>query len=533
MGPKRENEDHDKGESKRQKVGNGTGAAAGKNMEDMKARIEALKSRTNLKGLNTDKPSADRKGKPNGQDKRQASTSEEQRSQSSADSRPTRESALGDMDAMLAKIKERKAQAQAEKTNNGSNNNHRKQQQEGKGLNAPVHPLFLDQNKDSEQKSTKAKQLEKSQEDIRNNKYLEQPADQETTANENPYFDSSIISGKAEHKRKRGLVFNSKGKYIEQANQLRKQAQLDALKKKIEASSKKVGLEADLVAGEREFKPDKPPEAEWWDEEILNDLDNAVTDLIQHPIPISAPWEKQMPQDIKLHMTKKEYKRLRKNTRAEKHKEEQDRIRLGLDPAPPPKIKPSNVMSVYANEAIKDPTLMEQKAKKAVAERRQKHDEDNENRKLTPDQRYEKMMEKIEKEKDKGLYCAVFRIEKFVDGNHKYIVNYNANKSQFTGMVIFNPKFNLVVVEGGHLQIKKFTKLMINRIKWAEASAPRDGSPKPDLTGNQCRLVWHGELKQNKFNRWTLKDAETEQDAKDLLSRNDALGYWIEARSLD
>lgn len=515
MGPKREHGEADQGGTKKQKTGGG-----GQSVEEMKARIEALKNQANLKGL-----------KKTDQQKQQ-------------EQRPTKENMLNKADDFLAKIRERKAQAQAQaqsgkkatkesvlsnrdetlKSSRGRERQNQTDRIKGTGLNTPVHPLLA-----KKEEPVVAKEKEKSPVF---NKYL-QASEPEPMGGENPYFDPNVMTGKMDHKRKRGLVFNPKGKFIEQGKDMRKQAQLEALKRKVEERSKRVGLEADLVAGEREYKPDRPPAVEWWDEEVTNDMNEAVTDLIQHPIPIAAPYEKYMPQKATIHMTKKEFKRLRKNRRAQKHKEEQDRIRLGLDPAPPPKIKPSNVMSVYANEAIKDPTLMEQRAKQAVAERKQKHEEDNQNRKLTPEQRYEKMMGKIERDKSKGLYCAVFRIEKLVDGNHKYILNHNANQSNFTGMVIFNSKFTLVIVEGAHLQIKKFTKLLLNRMKWAEASIPKDGTPKADLTGNQCRLVWHGEIKKNHFQRWTLKDAETEQDAKDMLARHDVQSFWIEARSLD
>lgn len=508
MGPKREHGEVDKGGTKKQKTG--------QSVEEMNARIEALKNQANLKGLKNEQQRPNKESTLNNADdflakirERKAQAQKEKNVRSGKEAATTKERVLSNMDESLRSIRARKEQAQKEKN-------------KATGLNTPVHPLL----------AKKEATVEEKEKGPVSNKYLQAP-ESELVAGENPYFDPNVITGKMEQKRKRGLVFNPKGKFIEQGKEMRKQAQLEALKRKVEESSKQVGLGADLVAGEREYKPDRPPTVEWWDEEVINDMDEAVTDLIQHPIPIAAPYEKYMPQNATIHMTKKEYKRLRKNRRAQKHKEEQDRIRLGLDPAPPPKIKPSNVMSVYANEAIKDPTLMEQKAKQAVAERKQKHEEDNQNRKLTPEQRYQKMMEKIERDKSKGLYCAVFRIEKLVDGSHKFKLNYNANKFNFTGMVIFNPNFALVVVEGGHLQVKKFTKLLINRINWTEAAPPRDGSTKPDLSNNQCRLVWHGEIKKNHFQYWSLKDAETEQDAKDLLARHDVQSFWIEARSLD
>jgi U4/U6 small nuclear ribonucleoprotein PRP3 len=442
---------------------------------------------------------------------------------------------------LMAKIQERKAKLQ-ETLNKMPGNmfkpEPKESKPEGRGLNIAVHPLLLDtQPREESKQKTSSQRTAKAR------------------PQQNPYFDPTI-AGPSSHDRRRtrGLAFNPQGKYIKRAEEERNQARLEALKKKIEERSKTAGLlDTDIVGGERQFKPDAPPEIEWWDESLLpgksyidgesleTSLATAITDLIQHPIEIDAPWEKHVSGEVRMHMTKREIKRKRKNERAEKYKETQDRIRLGLDPAPPPKIKPSNVMSVYTNEAIKDPTLMEMKARNEVEQRRLKHVEDNQARKLTPDQHYEKFVAKLDKEKSKGIFCAVFRIENLSDGRHKFLVNHNATKMHFTGITIFNPKFCLVVVEGGFLHIKKFVKLLLHRIRWTENAPPKpnamangeDTEPPPDLSKNKCMLVWHGQLKTNRFPRWMLKDAETEQDAKDILARNEAEHFWLEARCLE
>ena len=53
-----------------------------------------------------------------------------------------------------------------------------------------------------------------------------------------------------------------------------------------------------------------------------------------------------------------------KNERQLKQQEKQDRIKLGLDPPPPPKVKLSNLMNVLTNESIKDPTAVENRVKR-------------------------------------------------------------------------------------------------------------------------------------------------------------------------
>lgn len=40
-------------------------------------------------------------------------------------------------------------------------------------------------------------------------------------------------------------------------------------------------------------------------------------------------------------------------------KDKQDRVLLGIEPPPPPKVKISNLMRVLMNEAVQDPTQIE------------------------------------------------------------------------------------------------------------------------------------------------------------------------------
>ncbi|KAF5096273.1 hypothetical protein D0Z00_002833 [Geotrichum galactomycetum] len=395
----------------------------------------------------------------------------------------------------------------------------------------------------------------------------------------NIYYDENLeVAGSArrEAQRRRGLVFNPHGKFIEKANELRRQAEQAELERQQEEerqrnSHKIEGVETDAVANEKAIRPEMPPAVEWWDEALLQEDSSGrktyatseinpkpITIYIQHPIPIPAPWEKYQPKEIKYHLTKKEMKRLRKNTRAEKHKEKQDRIRLGLDPAPPPKVKLSNLMSVLTNEAIKDPTQVELKVKRDIAQRAEDHNTMNQERKLTAEQRHEKIQKKLEADKDKhGIYCAAFKIKYLGDPKHKYKVNVVAQQKALTGITIFNPNFNLVVVEGGYHAVKYYRNLMLNRVKWTEmaplreqpddlandkpavASEAVNGStsatpdPSVDMATNKCSLIWMGELKTHNFNRWSVRSTETEQEAKDILARYNASHFWVEAHALN
>jgi len=183
-------------------------------------------------------------------------------------------------------------------------------------------------------------------------------------------------------------------------------------------------------------KREEPPEVEWWDKFLLTpiiiggkDEDNPekkeitlkinakklekklkkkytypesisstgkelqleeVSYFVEHPVPVFPPGEDMTDKPMKLFLTKREQKKLTKRNRAEKLKENRERVLLGLEPPPKPKVKISNLMRVLGSEATIDPTQVEKEVKKQMAEREQDHDSRNQARKLTKDQKYEK-----------------------------------------------------------------------------------------------------------------------------------------------
>lgn len=85
---------------------------------------------------------------------------------------------------------------------------------------------------------------------------------------------------------------------------------------------------------------------------------------------------------------------------------------MGLIPPDPPKVRMSNMVRVLTNEAVSDPTKLEARIRREVQQRKNEHEKANQARKLTAEQRREKLeAQKLEDEK-KGLYAALFR---FVD----------------------------------------------------------------------------------------------------------------------
>ncbi|AOA63517.1 Splicing factor, component of the U4/U6-U5 snRNP complex [Komagataella phaffii CBS 7435] len=371
----------------------------------------------------------------------------------------------------------------------------------------------------------------------------------------NPYLDQTTLSKPT--RPYRPLKFVEKGTYVKKAEEQRERLKKQQEEQQLRSEKESLGLEPDEALGEQYYKPILPPSIEPWDKPLLKgnsydnlddvtfldseDEDNPITIYIQHPVPIPCPWEKNEPAPPSLYLTKEEQKRLRRNERAIKHKEIQDRIKLGLDPAPPPKVKLKNLMNVLTNDAIKDPTALEAKVRAEVEERKLKHEMTNEERKLTPEQKAVKRELKKMKELDRGIYCAVFKIDRLVNPKHIYKVDINAKQNSLVGSIVsVKDTFSLIVVEGGEKSIRKYKNLLLNRINWTENEHKKkpEGEEKTDqeepiledLSSNQCFLLWEGPIADFRFRGWSNKQFEDELEALNFLGFHQAEMYWREAK---
>jgi U4/U6 small nuclear ribonucleoprotein PRP3 len=373
---------------------------------------------------------------------------------------------------------------------------------------------------------------------------------------ENKYWDPKS-SGTSRDRMTRRLLFNQRGKYLEQASRIRRQTKLEEIKALLAKQNRQAKLDEN---SERGFLVQPPPDIEWWDEGILEDKtyecidnpskvkidgeDSIITSYVQHPVLVKPPQEQLLVQIKPMYLTQKEQAKIRRMRRAEEHKEQQAKIRLGLEPPPPPKVKRGNMMRVMGEQAIADPTAVEMLVEQQIQERHDKHIQANEERKLTKEERRAKLAENQKKDAQKGLYMCVFKVESFAFGKHRYQVDLNAKEHAFTGVTIFNPKMNLVIVEGGHWSMQKYKRLMLNRIRWSEITMPTEaqiekqaadpGWLKPldergdlkDLSSNKCTLVFEGEVKQRAFRKWGSKICESDGEAKELLGKAKLDSLW-------
>ncbi|MBA0813737.1 hypothetical protein Gohar_027561, partial [Gossypium harknessii] len=224
-----------------------------------------------------------------------------------------------------------------------------------------------------------------------------------------------------------------------------------------------------------------------------------ITIYVEHPKPIEPPAEPAPPPPQPLKLTKKEQKKLRTQRRLAREKDKQEMIRQGLIEPPKPKVKLSNLMKVLGSEATQDPTKLEMEIRSAAAEREQAHVDRNIARKLTPAERREKKERKLFDDPNTvETIVSVYRINDLSHPKTSFKVDVNAQENRLTGCAVISEGISVVVVEGGSKSIKRYGKLMLRRINWAEAVNDNDDDGDEDedeeKPPNKCVLVWQGSV---------------------------------------
>lgn len=370
----------------------------------------------------------------------------------------------------------------------------------------------------------------------------------------NPHYDPRMRVKNVDRK-KRKWSFVEAGKFIKQAENARAKAAEKEFSKGYEGkSSLPLPLgplfdEQKVNMARKKALLDIVPDCEWWDIGLLTQKsyrDLHMTDqfaneqrinfakikhLVEHPVLIHAPLEKFEDVQMPLFLTKQEKKRLRKRNRFEAEKEKQDKIRLGLMPAPPPKVKMSNLMRVLGSTAVSDPSKMEAEVRKAATERRREHEERNEQRKLTPEEKREKLKAKIAADKSTEVQVALFKVT-YMSKQNKWKIDMNAQQLFLSGIALLNDEMNLVVAEGGSKMIKKFIRLMEHRLDWNKVEddeaegedSEEETEKKPDV--KKCDLVWKGVTKSAAFKSFKFESSKTETAARKFLQQRGVGHYW-------
>lgn len=294
-------------------------------------------------------------------------------------------------------------------------------------------------------------------------------------------------------------------------------------------------------------------------------LSNSKTHaLLQHPVPILTPAQKVAALALKnkpptLHLTKAERKRHRKLRRAERLREQQDLQAAGLLPAPEPRLTLSNYMKVLGDQAVLDPSKMEARVMEQINQRKIKHEQMNADRKLTMEQKAQKHARKLAEDTSASVKVALFWVRDMSHPYHRAKVDLNAQQNSITGGVLEcerptiagggggDEPVVLVVAEGGEKAIKRYTRLMVVRMRWkgedfyeeeeegedlmvGENDDGEDTQPKQERKkfnpNNECELIWTGMAVKRAFHSFMFQSASNPTLARKILEAKGVAHYW-------
>ena len=221
------------------------------------------------------------------------------------------------------------------------------------------------------------------------------------------------------------------------------------------------------------------------DEELNNSImnklsknDDKIMDLISythHPVPLSNETKDKDDQiNLQFMLTKKEKRSLKKIYQEQKRKDIQEKIKLGLIKPKEQKLTYGNMIQLFKNDSIINPSQVYQKVQNSYKEREKKMLEENAKNTLTKEQKKIKFRSKIDKDQEKGMFGYFFRVNKLYD-----ISNYNkfnswikifSKKYKLSGFMIhfFKQKENFIYLEGGQKALNKVHKRIGNKLKIEE-----------------------------------------------------------------
>lgn len=352
-------------------------------------------------------------------------------------------------------------------------------------------------------------------------------------------------------RKRRGLNFCEPGTFVAQGEQLRKKARLEALQKRIAATTAKTGI-ADAaklaslttakVVDKKLTAEEEVPEIEWWDKLLLRnksyddimrtnaqpeDLFEGITNLVEHPPLKKPPGPDSKNVQVPIFLTKKERKKLRRQNRKNVELEKQEKIKLGLLPKPEPKLKRSNVMYALGNEAIVNPSAAEKMVRDQEEKRKQAHIEHNDAKKLTLEEKRAKKLRKVQEDLSAtGTWVTVYRVLSMENQSFIFKVTQNARQLTMTGVLVKHKDINMVVVEGGPKQQRKFKHLMIDRIKWEEDPITSKNLSPSEITRNKCILIWEGRINRRSFRGFKVEQMSDGAEVRKFFQQHHVEQYW-------
>lgn len=297
--------------------------------------------------------------------------------------------------------------------------------------------------------------------------------------------------------------------------------------------------------------------------EDLNPDNCETIGLVHHPKLVEPAVPPPKPKPELLLYTKKEKKKLRRKERLEKQREEHDLIKVGLLEAPEPKLTRANMMKLYKDEAVINPSLIEMKMQEQVAQRLAQHQKRNEDRKLKPQEKKVKKLKKLIGDRTGQLYIAVFKVEDLSNPKNRFKVDVNAQQNFLNGQVVLCPSIrcNMVLVEGTIKAIRRYIKLMLKRIDWnkkddieeikeetevkEEINVKTEGednknndnknknNKKKEQLDNHCYLVWQGVSGKQSIKDFVIDEVPNYVSGRNLLEPKGLAQYWDMVKNYD
>jgi len=373
-------------------------------------------------------------------------------------------------------------------------------------------------------------------------------------AQESKFFDPRLDAAKNERKSRR-FHFVKPGKYVQRAQTLRMQQLSLQMKQRVKSAMADVDGALPRIVPPMRHEP--VPAVEWWDADLLSDpnsyrsplKDGVITAAVHHPVAMVPVCEPPPPAPLPLMLTVKERRKLQRRKRMEEERAKQDAIRFGIVPPPEPRMTLKNMTRVAASDSSLNPTQLEANVRRQMAERKANHEKANQERKLTKEQRAEKIRNKLREDTSNEVHVALFRAGDLRNGKIRYKVDIHAQEYNLTGCAILYQNCNLVVVEGGPKGIRKFIHLMLNRINWdmvtTEKKVDEDGNPlsgedveqpePEEEAGNKpkqkCVLVWKGTHVIRKFKNFRFENCISEAMARKFLSDKGLAHFWDQVRT--
>ena len=270
--------------------------------------------------------------------------------------------------------------------------------------------------------------------------------------------------------------------------------------------------------------------------------------LVQHPPPLKSSNKKDLENgDSKktvLHLTKKERKRQRKLRREERQRELRDLQAAGIVPPPEPRLTLQNFMKVLGQQAVLDPSQMEQKVQQQIEARQLAHQKRNDERKLTKEQRAAKRDRKLFQNDNDSTAVAIFYVKDMSHTYHRTKMDLNAQQNKLTGGVLecqcnptnldddYSTKLSTVICEGGPKAIKRIIRLMTVRMKWRgeglmEQTPSKEGEePQKFNPNNECKLIWTGMAPKRVFKSFAFQSCTSPSMARSVLDAKGLGHYW-------